>query len=479
MTTPYHDTPSWVADAVFYQIFPDRFARSDRVTKERNLEAWEAPPTRHGFKGGDLGGVIEHLDHLTELGVNAILFNPIFQSASNHRYHAHDYYRIDPLLGDEALFDELVAACHARGIRVVLDGVFNHCSRGFFQFNDVLENGDQSPYVDWFRIKGFPIYPYHPSQQGDPMYDAWFGLPALPVFNTDNASVRQYLFEVAEHWTRKGIDGWRLDVPLEIKTPGFWEEFRRRVRAINPDAYIVAEIWHDAAEWLNDRERFDGTMNYLYTGHVIAFTGGGRVDPSTIVHHEAWPVTQPVDASAFAGAVHHILGLYSDQATLGNLNCFSSHDTARLLTIMSDDEAATRLTALLAMTFPGPAHLYYGEELGMKGHRDPLSRGAILWDGPEDWNHDMLATFRQLIALRKAHPSLRGLAYRTIVADGMVYAAQRGDDEDRLIVAANAGEETVTIDVGAGDDATVLWGAADVSGSSITLPPRAGAVIDG
>ncbi len=256
-------TPEWVKHAVFYQIFPDRFARSARVDKPNNLEAWDSEPTTFGYKGGDLLGVLEHLDHIQQLGATALYFNPIFQSASNHRYHTHDYYQVDPLLGGDAAFDELLAECKRRGLRVVLDGVFNHSSRGFFQFNDILENGGASPWLDWFYVDQpsgeHPINAYDIKRA--PGYRAWWGLHALPKFNTDNPQVREYLMRVGEYWIRKGVDGWRLDVANEIRTPGFWQEFRRRIKAINPDAYIVAEIWDESPQWLRG-DQFDAVMNY-------------------------------------------------------------------------------------------------------------------------------------------------------------------------------------------------------------------------
>ena len=239
--------PDWAADAVFYQIYPDRFARSARVPKVPRLEAWDSPPTHHGYKGGDLFGVVEHLDWLEELGVTALYLNPIFQSASNHRYHAYDYFRVDPMLGGNEAFDALIAAARGRGIRVVLDGVFNHTGRGFFPFHDVLENGANSPYFDWFIVHGTPVNAYDLSWP--PNYEAWWRLHALPKLNTANPVVREYLMGVGEHWIRRGADGWRLDVPEEITTPGFWEEFRARIRAINPEAYLVGEIWHPAPDW--------------------------------------------------------------------------------------------------------------------------------------------------------------------------------------------------------------------------------------
>jgi len=287
-------TPDWVKDAVFYHIFPDRFARSARVPKPSNLEPWDTPPTVHGFKGGDLLGVAERLDYLQELGITAIYFNPIFQSAANHRYHTHDYYRVDPILGGNDAFRELVDAAHAHGIHIVLDGVFNHASRGFYQFNHALENGAASPYLDWFyfdeqRLRAGGRLNGYPSQEEAQRlarghrgleelgYQAWWDLPALPKFNTRTEAVRRFIFDVARHWIAFGIDGWRLDVPVEIDDDSFWQEFRRVVKAANPEAYIVGEIWSDAHRWLQG-DQFDAVMNYPFNRACLGFFGGERLD---------------------------------------------------------------------------------------------------------------------------------------------------------------------------------------------------------
>ncbi len=247
-------TPDWVKDAVFYQIFPDRFARSEQVPKPSNLEPWDSPPTVFGFKGGDLLGVAERLDYLQELGITAIYFNPIFQSAANHRYHTHDYYQVDPILGGNDAFREMLDAAHARGIRVVLDGVFNHTGRGFYPFHHTLENGAASPYLDWFyfdeeRLQAGERLDAYPSPEKERRlhrsrrslqelgYQAWRGLPALPKFNTDTPAVRSFIFDVARYWVEFGIDGWRLDVPVEgLFSDGtalhdLWEGGRAQVAA--------------------------------------------------------------------------------------------------------------------------------------------------------------------------------------------------------------------------------------------------------
>ncbi|HKZ30351.1 MAG TPA: glycoside hydrolase family 13 protein [Acidimicrobiia bacterium] len=481
-STPSDSPPAWVADAVFYQIFPERFARSRQLRKPGNLEEWDSPPTRHGYKGGDLVGVVERLDWLTELGINSIYFNPIFRSASNHRYHTHDYYQVDPLLGGNEAFRTLLDACHQRGIRVILDGVFNHASRGFFQFNDILENGYGSPWVDWFTITGSPLNPYH--QELPPNYQAWWGNPALPKFNTDHPDVREYLMGVAEHWTRQGIDGWRLDVPSEITTPGFWEEFRSRVRAINPQAYLVGEIWADATDWIARGDRFDAAMNYIFTGKTLAFVAGHRIDAG-LAEGVDYPVKPAIDAGQYGDAIEWLLSRYPEQTTRSNLNLLGSHDTARSLTMAGGDVDSVVLAALLMFTFPGAPCVYYGDEIGMTGGKDPESRGAFPWDRPESWNTRILEAYRRLSALRHAHPALRHGSYRRLSSQtgSSLYMFLRETPEERLLIAVNANEEAASASIREpypGRQFETLWGTGgiktDGNWMSIALPPRCGVV---
>ena len=266
-------TPDWVKNAIFYQIFPDRFARGSREMRLRGvqLKPWGSPPQEQGYQGGDLYGVVDRLDYLQDLGVTALYLNPIFASASNHRYHTYDYYEVDPLLGGDDALRELLDAAHGRSMRVVLDGVFNHASRGFWAFHHILENGPNSPYIDWFFVNDWPLRPYNYDAQNPHNYTAWWNLPALPKFNTDNPGVRDYLLGVARHWIDFGIDGWRLDVPDEIDDDDFWQEFRATVKEGNPDAYIVGEIWTPAQRWLQG-DQFDAVMNYQFTVPVLTYT---------------------------------------------------------------------------------------------------------------------------------------------------------------------------------------------------------------
>ena len=467
------DRPSWVADAVFYQIFPDRFSMSADIPKPTNLEPWESPPTRHGYKGGDLGGVVDHLDWVTDLGANAIYFNPIFRSASNHRYHTHDYYSIDPLLGGDAAFERLLHECEMRQIRVVLDGVFNHASRGFFQFNDILENGAQSPWLDWFTVQQTPVNAY----SGDsPNYAAWWNNPALPQFNTENPAVREFLMGVTEHWIKRGIDGWRLDVPEEIKTEGFWEEMRQRVKAINPDAYIVGEVWIPAGDWIGGGTRFDGVMNYPMTEANLRFAAAGRI-ADAVVEPVNLTLTPPLGAVGYAAAVTEHLELYPWDAHTSNLNLLGSHDTARVVSMVGGDADSVALAATLMLTFPGAPCIYYGDEIGMHGGHDPGCRAGFPWDRREDWNQNLLGTFRDLIAVRAARPELRHGEYRTLSAEGDLYVFSRETDAGGVAVAVNAGNNSATAELDGVTITDQLWGEGSSQGpNTVSVPGRSATI---
>ncbi|MEM7064311.1 MAG: glycoside hydrolase family 13 protein [Cyanobacteria bacterium P01_B01_bin.77] len=476
-------TPDWVKHAVFYQIFPDRFARTQRrpllPAMQVPLEPWESEPTGSGYKGGDLWGVAENLDYLQDLGVNAIYFTPIFQSASNHRYHTHDYYQVDPLLGGNQAFTDLLDAAHQREIKVVLDGVFNHASRGFFFFNDILENGPTSPWLDWFKVEGWPLSAYDGAKSAN--YESWYDNRALPEFNHDNPQAREYIMQIAEYWLRQGIDGWRLDVPFDVKAEGFWQEFRQRVKAINPEAYIVGEIWTDARQWL-DGTQFDGVMNYLFTGPVLAFTAKERVVMS-LVEQPAYFPYPALDAQGYAQAIEVLLALYPWEIQLTQLNLLSSHDIARALTVISDDQASFELAVLLQLTFPGAPSIYYGDEVGLAGAHDPDCRRSF--PAEENWNRSLLTLHKELIALRHAHPALRTGTYQTLVAEGELYVFARHHDQETLVVVVNAAETSGQIVLSNLMEAeliqktTILWGQGSMTEDTqqILVPARSGMIM--
>jgi neopullulanase len=456
-------TPDWVRDAVFYQIFPDRFARSLTVPKPSHLDEWGAPPTRHGYQGGDLVGVVEKLDYLKDLGVNAVYFTPVFQSASNHRYHTHDYEKVDPMLGGNTALARLLEEAHARGMRVVLDGVFNHASRGFFQFHDILENGADSAYLDWFSVSGFPLNAY--DLERTPTYKAWWGLPALPKFNTSTPAVREFLWGVGRKWIDLGIDGWRLDVANEIDDDGFWQEFRRRVRAGNPNAYIVGEVWVESTRWLNHGDMWDAVMNYRFTIACLAFFIGDAIDEDLLRPTCLFPVG-PKDAETFRKALDQLRSIYPWSVTSVMLNLLDSHDMARFLTLARGDRSALRLATLFQMTYPGAPSIYYGDEIGMEGAHDPDNRRAFPWHKPESWDTDLLHDVQRMIALRHAHPALRRGSYTILRAADDVFAHARQLDGQTIVVAFNVSRSTRRVDLpvqdlladGAGLDE--IWGRA-------------------
>jgi cyclomaltodextrinase len=431
-------TPDWVKNAVFYQIFPDRFARSGSTIKGQwqasQYEGWDATPTYQGYKGGNLWGVIKKLDYIKDLGVNAIYFTPIFQSASNHRYHTHDYYQVDPVLGGNVAFAALIKAAHEHEIKIVLDGVFNHASRGFFFFNDILENGPNSPWLDWFKIYDWPLSAYDGSKPAN--YEGWIGDRALPEFNHDNPQVKEYIMQVAEYWLHQGIDGWRLDVPNEVDTPGFWQEFRDRVKAVNPEAYIVGEIWGDASYWL-DGTQFDGVMNYRFAEAAIAFAAGDNYLPE-FCHGELRPYP-PISGTEYAMRIDALLKLYDWEIQLAQLNLLDSHDTPRLLTAVGENKNSFMLATVLMMTFPGAPSIFYGDEVGLLGGKDPDCRRAF--PEPANWDVEILKDYKQLIALRHQYSALSTGKYKTLYAGQNLYVFTRILEREEAIVAVNVGTE--------------------------------------
>ncbi|NJM98009.1 MAG: glycoside hydrolase family 13 protein [Phormidesmis sp. RL_2_1] len=475
-------TPDWVKHAVFYQIYPDRFARTTRPAlppeMQVPLESWDSLPTPQGYKGGDLWGIAEQLDYLQNLGITAIYFTPIFSSASNHRYHTHDYYKIDPLLGGRAAFDHLLKAAHERDIKVVLDGVFNHASRGFLYFNDILENGPHSPWLNWFSIEGWPLSAYDGEKLAN--YKSWINNRALPEFNYENAQAREYIMRVGEYWIAQGIDGWRLDVPFEIKTEGFWAEFRTRIKAINPEAYIVGEVWTDAREWLAG-DQFDGVMNYLFTGPAIAFAAQDRVDMSLVKSVGYFPYPA-LDAKGYAEKIEALFNLYDWEIHQTQLNLLSSHDIARILSVVGEDIASVELATLLLLTFPGAPSIYYGDEVGLAGGLDPDCRRTF--PPPSDWNQSLLATHKSLIALRHQYPALRIGTYQTLAAEGDCYVFARVLAEEMVVIAVNTGTASVQVRLAdmAVTQGQVLYGVGHVDWlgdrtAMLDIPARAGIVL--
>jgi glycosidase len=413
--------PDWVQDAIFYQIFPDRFANGNSSNDPANVQPWGDPPNRWDYQGGDLRGIIQNFDYLLDLGVNALYLNPIFHSSANHRYHTIDYFQVDPFLGELRDFQELIDLAHRNGVRIILDAVLNHCGRGFFAFNNLLENGEHSPYKDWFHIKSFPLQAYRRGKASN--YKGWWDIKDLPKFNTDNPEVREYLFGMTRFWLEHGIDGWRLDVPNEIDDDVFWGEYRALVKSINPHAYIVGEIWEVNPRWLDD-EHFDGLMNYPLRDAIID------------------PLCNKAPFSLLLEKQNELQASYPQENILAMFNALSSHDTKRVMTKLRGNLAKTKLAYAALFAFPGAPAIYYGDEIGLRGGLEPASRGAFPWDD-STWNHDLRDWIKQLIQLRKESEPMRRGAFEPIPMQEQkdVLLFKRTFQEQAMLVALNYSNE--------------------------------------
>jgi len=409
-------TPDWVKDAVFYQIFPERFANGDPSIDPPGTLPWGGQPQRDNFFGGDLQGVIDHIDHLSNLGINALYFTPLFTATTNHKYDTEDYLQIDSQFGDINLLKKLVALCHERGIRVIMDAVFNHSGRTFAPFVDVQKNGEASRYKDWFHISKFPIR----VEDGIPTYETFAFEPLMPKLNTENPEVKAYLLHVAEYWIKEvDIDGWRLDVANEVDHQ-FWREFRQVIKKTKPDAYILGEIWHDSYNWLQG-DQFDAVMNYPFTNATLDFF----VEGST-------------DAEQFSQAIGKQIALYPRQANEVAFNLLDSHDTARLITLCKDDKRKMKLAVLFLFTYTGTPCIYYGDEVGITGAHDPDCRKCMEWD-PAKQDHDLFTFYQELIKLRLDHSALRTgtLTFLSSQSGSTTLAYSREDEKDKFIILMN------------------------------------------
>ncbi|MEN4010887.1 MAG: glycoside hydrolase family 13 protein [Bellilinea sp.] len=419
--------PDWVKDAVFYQIFPDRFANGDLTNDPPNVQPWGEIPDAFHFQGGDLAGIEQRLDYLQDLGINALYLNPIFLSPSTHRYNTVDYYCIDPKLGSRQDFRRLLRRAHRKGMRIILDGVFNHCGRGFFAFNDLLENGSNSPYQDWFHIKKFPLHAYGPGKSS--RYEAWWGYKSLPKFNTHAPAVRRYILDVARHWIDEGIDGWRLDVPNEIDDDTFWAEFRYAVKKGNPQAYLLGEIWDVQSRWVDD-EHFDGLMNYPVRSIII----------DSLIHS--------ISNQERLTRLEKIQDAYGMENLYGMYLLLGSHDTERIITLLNHDMQKVRLAYLLLFAFPGAPAIYYGDEIGLRGGKDPDCRRAFVW-AEEDWDVNLRDWIKRLIGVRRSNPIFRHGNLQVVdsanAENGFVLLRQ--DGEKRVLIASNFSSQKTVLKI--------------------------------
>ena len=453
--------PDWVKDAVFYQVFPERFANGDMGNDPQGTEPWGSTPKIENMMGGDLQGVAQRMGYLTQLGVNSLYFNPIFTAPSNHKYNTADYEHVAADFGGDAAFRELADVAHRNGVKIMLDGVFNHVSHQHKWFQDVREKGPKSEYFDRFTVNNWPIK-YTRDADGilrSDDYASWWNFATLPVLKTDHPKVREYFLTgkdaIVKKWIRDGkVDGWRMDVADDSNfSADYWRTARKEIKSANPDAYMVAEHWHDASSMLQG-DQFDGAMNYKhFTRPAIDFFAK--------------------KANTVDEFVRQLDNPYSREARHGMFNILGSHDTPRFITQAGGDWYRQRPAAIFQMTYIGAPVVYYGDEIGMEGDKDPDSRRSMEWqyvpgnktkDGPGLHTRDVEAPatgdaaagaetarkaraeqlfglYQKLIATRKAEPALRRGDFQVLAthnADNtLVYRRKAEGIERDAIVAIN------------------------------------------
>ncbi len=405
--------PDWVKDAIFYQIFLDRFYNGDPTNDPKNVAEWTDKPTRDNFFGGDLEGIIEKLDYLEDLGINALYLNPIFKAPSNHKYDTEDYFQIDPQFGNKDTLKKLVRELHKRGMRIILDGVFNHCGEKFFAFQDVLRNGKDSKYKDWFVVEDFPL-----TKKPEPNYRCWGGIAHMPEFNTDNPETRKYLLNVVRYWIEEAdIDGWRLDT-AEYLEPTFVKDIRKTAKKAKKDAYVVGEVMGISSSWFKG-DCLDAVMNYKLWENLVKFFAESKCN-----------------AKEFDGTLRFLRGSYPKSVNYAMFNLISSHDKPRFLTLCYGDVRKMKLAVVFLMTYVGAPVIYYGDEIGMEGLGDPDCRRPFIWDEDRQ-DRALLKFYRQMIKLRRENPVLkRGNFYPLYTYDN-VYCYARNSAENMIVVVLN------------------------------------------
>lgn len=413
--------PGWTEDAVVYNIFPDSFADGKRSLSCRAGEADFQGEKCLSRLGGTLDGVRENLDYLRELGFNCLYLNPIFAASSYHKYDTLDYFRIDPTRGTEDDFRALVQEAHRLGMRVLIDGVFNHIGWRHSFFQDVLKRGKASPYWSWFY--DLPERPRYPDAGEMPEYACFSYVPQMPKTDTSCPEMRDYFCNVGAYWVREfDVDGWRLDVANEMDD-GFLRAFREAVKREKPDALVIGEVWENAAHFVN-HGMMDGAMNYDFRRFCRQFFAEGSID-----------------AEEFDLRLSSLLTRYPRQMLSAQLNLLDSHDVSRFLTLCGGDRARMEQAVLFQMAFPGMPCVFYGDEKGLEGASENEYRRPMDFGRP----NGLEEAYRRMIALRKEHPALRHGDFQTVLAQGTLFLCRRSAAEESLLLCWNAGGEALPV----------------------------------
>ncbi len=421
------DVPEWVKSAVVYNIFPDSFASGKRfISNEKAQKQYinkDIKGTTNGKLGGTINGVTQNVDYFVDLGVNAIYLNPIFVAGEYHKYDLIDYFHIDPCFGSDEDFKNLVQTCHNNNIKVIIDGVFNHCGWDFFAFDDVVKNGKNSRYFDWFYNLTVPVIrPNNPEDY--PGYECFGYERMMPKMNTQNREVVDYFCEVCRHWiTKYDIDGWRLDVASEVNTE-FWREFRRTALKAKDDIVLIGEVWESANFWV-DGTMFDGAMNYDLRKHSRRFFA-----------------EKSIDALEFANRAANMYLRYRTNTLYAQLNLLDSHDVSRFLSLCDGDREKLLAAAVFQMTFVGMPCVFYGDEQGLSGVTEEEYRHPMIWDGDDL----IFNAYKAAISMRKNSAALQ-------TGDFKIISAKKGSK--LFVYSRTLGGETIIAAINMGDDVSL------------------------
>ncbi len=413
--------PEWSYGTIYYQIFPERFKNGDTQNDPPETEDWGSTPTRENYMGGDIRGIIEKIPYLKELGIETIYMNPIFYADFNHKYATTDYYRIDPIFGTNEEFREMVDKLHESGIRILLDGVFNHTGVHFKQFQDVLKNGRNSQYYNWFLpVKTSGITISHKD------YECVGAYKYMPKLNSSNPEVRAFILDVMDFWIREyGIDGWRLDVADELDI-NVWQEVCMVLRQKYPDTFLLGETWGYGGR-LTDGKMLDSVMNYMFRDAVRDYFG-----------------YEKIGTEEFDNRINTMLSLYKNETGKVLYNLLDSHDTERFLHYCSGDIDRMKLAVAFQFLFIGSPAIYYGDEVGITGDNDPDCRKCMVWD--ERQNKDLLDWYKKFIKIRKDHAAVRTGDYMTTFIDdeNEIICFERREENEKIQVIIRKGKQNGT-----------------------------------
>lgn len=389
-------TPSWVNDTVWYQIFPDRFCMGSSDKKSKHLLPWNADKTvktYHGIYGGDIAGITQKLPYLNDLGITGLYLTPINQSTSNHKYNTDDYCQIDRSFGTSEQVKQMVSAAHSMGIKVMFDGVFNHCGYHFAPWQDVVKNGERSKYFNWFMINKWPFNKI-PNNAKKGNYYAFAFQDGMPKLNTNNQEVIDYFVDVCSYWvTEYDIDALRLDVANEV-SHSFCKQLNKKMKNLKSDFYILGEIWHNSIQWLRGDE-FDSVMNYVLQSCINDF----------------WDIKDRTSVD-LEQALNQCYTMYMEQTNNVLFNLLDSHDTIRLINKLKGDENKFYQQMAMLFTMPGSTCIYYGTEIILPGGYDPDNRRPMPWKEIEAGVYDeKIDKIKALISLRKNYAAARSGNY--------------------------------------------------------------------